>query len=267
MNDSYNRQATVVTSEHVRLQLTMAGLGSRAAALLIDTLLMLAGLGAVSLILSLILMMMGMNIGEALGEYVAAFLILFGFFLFGAYYIVMEYYRAGQTYGKKWMGLRVIQENGQPLTFLSAAIRTFFRLIDFLPSFYILGAFWMFFHPRDRRLGDLAAGTVVVRDMQHERMQRNKRTQKWLSEWRAKWRVSMDLPESLHSRMEREDWQLLSTFVERMPTLDKQKEYELAGKLAYYLGDKLNLDRNAYVQYPAAFLVELYAAVHKEWSL
>ncbi|WP_010276749.1 RDD family protein [Paenibacillus senegalensis] len=267
MQDTYRRQSTVVTSEHVRLQLTMAGLGSRAAALLLDMLIIIGIIMAVNLILYLLLALIGTDLANLMGQYVDAFLIVFSWLLFSAYYIVMEYYYGGQTLGKKWLGIRVIQENGQPLTFLSAAIRTFFRLIDFLPIMFILGAVWIFFHPQDRRLGDVAAGTVVVRDAQQESLRREKRLNKWLKKFQAKYVVHLTLSPSLSEQMSREDWQLLQGLVERMPALDARKQYELASKLAHLLGARLNLPREQYSSYPQAFLVELYMTVREEWKL
>lgn len=267
MNESYNREATVVTPEHVRLHLQTAGLGSRAAALIADMLLLLAAFGIVSLLTGLILIPLDLAVADLFGEYAIAFLIVFAALLTGAYYALAEYYMAGQTFGKRWLGLRVVQENGQPVTFLSALIRNFFRLIDFMPSFYIAGALWMFFHPLDKRLGDLAAGTIVVRDLEHERRRIRHRTQKWLDKWRMQHRFSLTIPDAARGKVEREDWLLLAAYAERLPSLDRRKRDELAWRITQRLLRKLELDLNPYTLYPAAFLVELYILLSEEWSL
>ncbi|MGF9917354.1 RDD family protein [Paenibacillus ehimensis] len=267
MNEVNIREASIVTPEHVRLQFRTAGIGSRTAAQLVDNLLLLIAFGAISLLIGLILMLLDIGLDDALGEYAAAFLIVLSFLLIGGYYALTEYYMGGQTFGKKWLGLRVIQENGQPVTLLSAIIRNFFRLIDFLPSFYFVGMLWMFFHPMDKRLGDLAAGTLVIRDLQHERLHLRKRTQKWLAKHRIRLPYELKLSEAFRRRIEREDWLLLSTFVERLPSLDKFKREELARQVAERLGTKLELERELYAAQSTAFLIELYVQLSEEWSL
>ncbi len=139
MNDSYNREATVVTPEHVRLQFRTAGLGSRTAAQLIDVLLLMLVFGAVCLLIGLALMVMGIGVNDMPGEYALAFIIVFSSVLSGGYFVLAEYYMNGQTVGKKQLGLRVIQENGQPVTFLSAIIRNFFSGLSISCLGYI---FW-----------------------------------------------------------------------------------------------------------------------------
>ncbi|MFX3632638.1 MAG: RDD family protein [Candidatus Pristimantibacillus sp.] len=271
MIESYNREATIVTSEHVKLQLRTAGVGSRAAAMLIDNILLLGAFCLVSLVMGLFLSISGIGMTDALGEYAIAFLILLAALLIGGYYALAEYYMAGQTYGKKWMGLRVVQENGQPITFLSAIIRNFFRIIDFLPSFYVIGAVWMFFHPRDKRLGDLAAGTMVVHDIRNDGQRIRKRTQKWLNNRKfvQPGPLSYVMPEynTIQAKIGREDWLLLSGYVERLPSLDNRKRYELGWYIARRLGLKLELEGDGHLTDPESFLIMLYGQLYEEWSL
>jgi hypothetical protein len=89
-------------------------------------------------------------------------LIAFGF-LWG-YYIFFETLWDGQTPGKRRARLRVIRSDGLPIGFAEAAIRNLVRMVDFLPAYYGVGVVAMFVDGRSRRLGDLAAGTLVVRD-------------------------------------------------------------------------------------------------------
>ncbi|RXZ76678.1 RDD family protein [Paenibacillaceae bacterium] len=268
MNEYDQRQATVITSEHVRLQMTTAGVGSRAAALLLDSILMTVFFAVICLFASLFVIVFRIEISNSLGDFMIAFLLICAALLIGAYYIVMEYYRGGQTFGKKWIGLRVIQENGQPLTFLGAVIRNFFRLIDFLPSFYFLGAVWMFFHPMDKRLGDLAAGTIVVRDLQQERLRSRAKTDKWLQNWRKQWATSSQaIPDNAQSIIDREDWLLLSAFVERLPSMTSRRQMDLGWSLATLLGNKLQIDRNIYARAPLPFLIDLYEVLRAEWEV
>jgi uncharacterized RDD family membrane protein YckC len=88
------------------------------------------------------------------------FVVIWGYFAF------FETIWQGQSPGKRWTGLRVIQEGGYPIGFSQAAIRNIVRIIDFLPLFYIIGAVVMLIDSRSRRLGDLVAGTIVVKEQQ-----------------------------------------------------------------------------------------------------
>src|SRR5262249_33255826 len=84
-------------------------------------------------------------------------------FLWG-YYIFFEMAWNGQSPGKRWVGLRVMRLDGTPLTLSESIIRNLVRLVDFLPAYYGVGVVAMFISSQSRRLGDLAAGTVVVHD-------------------------------------------------------------------------------------------------------
>jgi hypothetical protein len=70
----------------------------------------------------------------------------------------------GQSPGKRWVGLRVIRSDGTPITLSESLIRNLARLVDFLPAAYGIGIITMFIDKQSRRLGDLAAGTLVVQD-------------------------------------------------------------------------------------------------------
>jgi len=70
----------------------------------------------------------------------------------------------GQSPGKRWTGLRVIRADGTPITLSESFIRNLTRLVDFLPAAYGVGIITMFIDKKSRRLGDLAAGTLVVHD-------------------------------------------------------------------------------------------------------
>jgi uncharacterized RDD family membrane protein YckC len=80
------------------------------------------------------------------------------------YAIFLEGLWSGQTIGKKLFGLRVIQESGVRLTWLQAFLRNLTRPVDRLPIFYLVGGLSALFTPSQQRLGDLLAGTVVVRE-------------------------------------------------------------------------------------------------------
>ena len=266
MNNLYTREAEVVTPEQVKLSFRTAGLGRRAVALILDSLILLAIFLGISLVIGLVMLLLGANVSDGINDYVLAFLIILAALMIGGYYALMEYYRSGQTWGKKWTGLRVVQENGQPITFLASIIRNFFRLIDFLPSFYFLGAVWMFFNGKDKRLGDLAAGTLVICDMQHERKMNRKRMDKWLKAGHFHQNLTLQLSDETREKVTREDWLLLSSFVERLHSLEDRRRFFLAQEIGNRLGQKLEIrPRNGISA--EQFLVELYILLNEEWSM
>ncbi len=151
----------IATPERVSFDYQVAGLGTRAIAQLLD-LLILAGI-LVAVIL------FGVAVGAASGsdtiatlvEIVGSFMVVFGYFW------VSESLWSGQTIGKKAFRLRAVGDRGEPLTFMQAGIRNVVRIVDFLPYGYGVGFVVMFANGKGKRLGDLAAGTIVVKDSDH----------------------------------------------------------------------------------------------------
>jgi uncharacterized RDD family membrane protein YckC len=159
---SLDERYTIDTPENVELSYTIAGIGSRFLAAIIDTFLLL--LLQLVLVLALFLVTTQLAVASSTESILLAVWGLLSFIFFWGYYILFEMVWNGQTPGKRFIRLRVVREGGRPITFASAAIRNLIRIIDFLPGFYGLGVLVMFIDRRARRLGDLAGGTLVVRD-------------------------------------------------------------------------------------------------------
>src|SRR5213076_3552008 len=95
----------------------------------------------------------------------AVVLVLTVFLLFWGYFLLFEALNGGRTPGKRLMGIRVVMDTGHPLTFTAAAVRNLVRIVDMQPVLtYLVGLGFVLFHPQNKRLGDIVAGTVVVRD-------------------------------------------------------------------------------------------------------
>ena len=159
---------TVDTPENVAFGYEVAGIGSRFLAALVDTFIILfvqliVGLTSVFLAWFVLRDLVGEDIA-ALGPWLLGLFGLVGFALLWGYYIFFEMTWNGQSPGKRWAGLRVIRMDGTPLTLTESLVRNLVRLIDFLPAYYGVGVVTMFINSQSRRLGDLAAGTLVVRD-------------------------------------------------------------------------------------------------------
>ncbi|HZH81431.1 MAG TPA: stage II sporulation protein M [Gemmatimonadales bacterium] len=154
-------QLRVETPEHVELQLELAGVGSRAAAALLDTALILGCMLLIALVAS------ALGQSDAMAErWALAILILVYVFGFFGYFALFEALTGGRTPGKRALGIRVVMDSGHAITPVAAVVRNLVRLMDcFLPFFPILPGFLMvLLHRRHQRPGDLAAGTIVVRD-------------------------------------------------------------------------------------------------------
>jgi uncharacterized RDD family membrane protein YckC len=159
INDILN----IDTPENVIFGYDVAGIGSRFIAALADSLIILVLQALVYVTLFLILG--GKNLFESENvTWIMALFSLIGFVLLWGYYIFFEMLWNGQSPGKRWSNLRVIRSDGTPITLAESLIRNLVRLIDFLPVYYGVGVVTMFVNDQSRRLGDLAAGTLVVHD-------------------------------------------------------------------------------------------------------
>lgn len=153
----YEDRVSISTPEGVQIELTLAGLGSRLAAFLIDIsiilVLMLIETVVVGLLLTAISGNSGLGFGAAGG---LSFFILVGF---GAYF---EANREGQTPGKQRLDIKVVSADGGPVDLRSAVVRNLMVMIDGLISFGLVAAVAITRTERSQRLGDIAAGTLVV---------------------------------------------------------------------------------------------------------
>jgi uncharacterized membrane protein SpoIIM required for sporulation/uncharacterized RDD family membrane protein YckC len=155
----------VETPEHVALEYEIAGIGSRAAAALVDQLIV------ISLIVAMVLLFRFSGLaGTLLGPLTGALLLGSAFAAWYGYFIFFEAFRHGQTPGKRWLGLRVVSDSGHAVSRSGAVVRNLLRIADFLPPPYLGGALLVALHPRGRRLGDIVGGTIVVRDQPAEQV-------------------------------------------------------------------------------------------------
>lgn len=154
----YEDRLTITTPEGVDLRLTLAGVGSRFVSALVDGVIQWAAIGALAVLL------FGTDAFGAGGSVAdAAFAV--GFFaLFWGYDVAFEVLASGRTPGKRWNGLRVVRVGGQPVGFLTSAIRNLLRIVDWLPSFYLVGIAAVLATGKNQRIGDVVAGTIVVRE-------------------------------------------------------------------------------------------------------
>jgi uncharacterized RDD family membrane protein YckC len=193
----------VQTPEGVDLVLRAAGPVPRGLAWLFDLLLQ----GGIALGLSLALGILGLG-GFGWGLFLIGMFILIWF-----YPVIFEVRWHGQTPGKRMLGLRVVQENGTPVGWSESVLRNFLLVADFLPLLYLAGLVTMFVDTSFRRLGDLAAGTLVV----------------YADSPRRPGAVLADVvPQAPPIALTLEEQSAVIAFAEREPTLTPERARELA---------------------------------------
>ena len=151
----------VETPEHVDVHFELAGIGSRLAAALLDLLLMLLAL----LILALVFDAVVGQTGKTVRGWLAALMLLLVFCLVWGYFTLFEALNGGRTPGKQALGIRVVMDTGRPITPAAAVVRNLVRILDtyFVPPL-LPALLTIFLHRSNKRPGDIAAGTIVVRD-------------------------------------------------------------------------------------------------------
>jgi uncharacterized RDD family membrane protein YckC len=151
----YEDRITISAPEGIELDYALAGLGSRFLAAAVDTLIRVVVLGAVIGVLA------ALGVG---GTLLLVVLIVGSFLALFAYDIVFEVWAGGRTPGKRWNGLRVLMASGQPVSFAASAVRNVMRIVDEWATALIPGTVSILVTRRNQRLGDLAGGTIVVRE-------------------------------------------------------------------------------------------------------
>lgn len=160
----------IETPERVPLHFALASIGNRFIACAIDHTIQIVTLIVIIIFFAIIADYadLGSRLVNA-PKWIIALLIVFVFLLMSGYFAIFEWLWHGQTPGKRWMKLRVIREDGRPISFFEAIVRNLLREFDIMPlPFYSVGLISVFSTDRDQRVGDLVAGTVVVREREAE---------------------------------------------------------------------------------------------------
>lgn len=157
-------QLNIDTPELVEIEMPLAGIGSRFIALLVDMLIWFAGFILLFVILVAILAESHTKLGISEQWSVALFLFSI-FLLFWGYFTLFEAFWNGRTPGKRVARIRVIQRSGRAIGIIESMTRNLIRYIDMQPfPLYAVGVISIFATRQHQRLGDMAAGTLVVRD-------------------------------------------------------------------------------------------------------
>lgn len=238
------------TPEQVGLEYSVAGIGSRFVGALLD-LLIVGGVLTAELI---VLVMVGAaaaaypasgKLSEAAGKWVMAFVIFINFAIFWGYFALFEAYWKGQTPGKRVMKLRVIKDSGRQITFFESLARNLVRVVDYLPSMYLIGVITMLCNKRNQRLGDLVAGTLVV----HERLDEGSLLYQSGSalvageETNVRWgqAVAAMFPADAVAKLSTQDLMVIETFFSRMLDLPMETRAAVAYRMAAQMTGKMGV--------------------------
>jgi uncharacterized RDD family membrane protein YckC len=165
--DLSSDQLSIDTPELVAIEMPLAGIGSRFIALLVDYIIWCTGL--LVLILLAYLILPAINAFSGISAQWTEAIVIFLVFLFNwGYFTLFEAFWNGRTPGKRVAKIRVIQRSGRSIGLIESMARNLVRYVDQLPFFYGVGVITMFVTKQHQRLGDLAAGTLVVRDREPE---------------------------------------------------------------------------------------------------
>ena len=157
-SNSLERKIVVRTPENLEVSYELAGAGTRAAAYTIDVILMMLVLNIFQgLIVAIV-----SPLPEEFRPYIIAVLGILSFVYFNAYFMAFELLWAGQSPGKRIVGIRVVKTGGFALRFPDTLLRNLLRAVDFIPLFYGVGLLSLLLTHRCQRLGDIVAGTLVV---------------------------------------------------------------------------------------------------------
>jgi uncharacterized RDD family membrane protein YckC len=156
-------QLNIDTPELVSIEMPLAGIGSRFIALLVDYLIWGAGL-VVLIVLGIALLPALHTFNRISAQWAEAIVIFIIFLVNWGYFTLFEAFWNGRTPGKRVAKIRVIQRSGRSIGLVESMARNLVRYVDQLPFFYAVGVIAMFVTRQHQRLGDLAAGTLVVRD-------------------------------------------------------------------------------------------------------
>lgn len=167
------RRLNIETPEAVTVSYPLAGLGSRGLAAFIDVgmlvALIIAELVAVALVLLLASQFLG-DLAYAVFVWAAALAAVMIFLTYWGYYIFGEVVRNGRTLGKRVLKIRVVRDDGGRVGVLDSVVRNIVRIIDVMPGTYAVGIIASTFSTKAQRLGDMAAGTVVVSEPDDSRL-------------------------------------------------------------------------------------------------
>ena len=254
----YADQLNIETPEQVDIHFPVAGVGSRFIAILLDTIFQ----GLAYFVFGLLIFITGAFTGvngfmnkesDTAQKWLVAGFILLNFVMVWGYFALFESFWQGQTPGKRIMKLRVIKDSGRAITLFESMARNLLRVVDSLPSAYLVGVITMLCNRHNKRLGDYVAGTIVIHERMDEQplMAHVSRTftsdvyaesaaARLMPRAQEEWSASEGfLPADAVARLQPADLHVIETFFSRALDLSIETREELGAKLAAKMSAKM----------------------------
>lgn len=256
------RQVKLLTPESVELEFTLAGIGNRALALLVDYSILLIG-GLIFWIIfgtfayQLLQYLESSNVDYSdLPIWLLAIGFLLSFIFTTGYFVGFEVLRQGQTPGKRWAKIRVIRDDGRPIGLAQAVLRSLVQPIDY---FLFIGAFLIFFGKREKRIGDWAAGTLVI--------QENRALKQAIDLSDAAKRLAAELPQTTDlSQLQPRHFAVVAEYLQRRSFLETKSKTDLSLDLARQTRTLIKLETIPSGLTSDQFLEAVYLAYQKQFS-
>jgi uncharacterized RDD family membrane protein YckC len=256
----YFNRITLQTPESVELEFTLAGIGSRILALLIDYIILGLALSGLVLIwgflsYQLVSYLDAFKVNySGLQNWLIAIPLLIGFAGFVGYFVFFETLWRGQTPGKRFAKIRVIQEDGRPVNLSQATLRSLLRPLD---DFLWLGFLFIVLGKREKRLGDWAASTVVVQEEQPVT------TDNFFLASEAQESAEQLLPIADFSKLLPDDFAVVREYLRRRSLMHDEAREETSRRLARQVKTILSITQLPFDMAPDSFLEAVYLAYQK----
>ncbi|MDJ0846062.1 RDD family protein [Crocosphaera sp.] len=258
---NFFNQFKIQTPESVELEFTLAGIGNRVYAFAIDWI-VLGFIITVLLIFAALSFLNSFLVSSVFGipeEQTFLWILAIQFFIifvvYVGYFVFFETLWQGETPGKRFVKIRVIQDNGRPIMLQQATLRALLRPIDDL---FFLGVFFIVFGKQEKRIGDWVAGTIVIQEEQGKKgtdLTVSKAAENLANYLQKNADLSNLLPE---------DFATIRRYLQRRDGMFTQARVELARKLAYQVKDIINLQEIPENTTSNLFLEAVYLAYQQQ---
>ncbi|MEN9520904.1 MAG: hypothetical protein RLZZ381_3492 [Cyanobacteriota bacterium] len=251
-------QINLQTPESVELEFTLAGIGNRSFALIIDYLIFGLTILLVWLLSAFLAFQIDPNFlsngfSDRLSQWIWAIQSMTTFGIYVGYFVVLETLWQGQTPGKKWTKIRVIRDNGKPERLPQAILRALLRPVD---DMLFIGVFFIIFTPQEKRLGDMVAGTIVVQEEAPKlTVEISHEAEDLAVQLRREAEIDNLLPE---------DFATIRDFLQRRKNIMLEYQHQLSRKLAEQVREIILLDYAPEGYSNSQFLEATYLAYQQE---
>lgn len=252
----FSNQVNLQTPESVQLEFTLAGIGNRSFALIIDYFILF-----ITVIITWIIgYYIAFQVDPAsafglddnkLAQWAIAIQSMVSFTIYAGYFVILETLWQGQTPGKKWTKIRVIRDNGKAARLPQAILRSLLRPVD---DIFFVGVFLIVFSRSEKRIGDLVAGTIVVQDEQAVKSA-NFELSPEAEDLAVQLRVESEIANLLP-----EDFATIRDFLQRRKNIMLEYQHQLSRKLADQVKEVILLDEVPEGYSNSQFLEAIYLA-------